>query len=254
MCTLSSLPRDLGLTTDRRTAAGLNPTYTLSPQGVDAAFATNHLGHHHLTQLLLPLLASTPRTHGVSSTRVVVTSSSVHTLCRGLDFNSLTAATGPSAMQRYARSKLANVLFARALSARVPPEVFVNVYFPGNIPTAAMEAWRELVGPLGGVVSAVFRRVGQSLEEGAATAVFLGAAEEVEKGGYRGEYWVPVADLEACSVVARDEALANRLWEWSEEMGRKVKEGEGEVVAPVAKVEDVTGYVHLAHPTCLTPA
>lgn len=183
-------------------------------------------------------------------------SSSLHTLCRSVDFGALTAETGSegaySGAYRYARSKLANILFARALAAKVPPSVFANVYFPGNVPTAAMEAWKGMVGPLGGVVGAVFRRVGQSLEDGAATAVFLGAAEEVERGGYRGEYWVPVANIEACSAVAMDEGLAERLWGWSEEMGKAVKMVKAEV--PVGVREDgAAGYVHLAHPTCLTP-
>lgn len=117
-----------------------------------------------------------------------------------------------------------------------------------------MDAWKGVVGPLGGMVSAVFKRVGQSLEDGAATAVFLGAAEEVEKGEYRGEYWVPVAKIEACSAVAMDGALGERLWAWSEEMGRAVKGEARRVEVPAGVESDTAGHVHLAHPTCLTPA
>lgn len=239
----------------KKTAAGLNPKYTLSPQGVESVFATNHLGHHHLTQLLLPLLAATPQKYNVASTRIIVTSSSLHTLCRSIDFSTLTAASGSegayAGVSRYARAKLANILFTRALARRAPQNVYANVYFPGNIPTSAMDAWKGVVGPLGGVVGAVFRRVGQSLEDGAATAVFLAAAEEVEKGAYRGEYWVPVANIEACSNVAMDEGLAERLWVWSEEMAQRAKGVKG---VPVGIREDGAGNVHLAHPTCLTPA
>lgn len=258
----------------------MSSEYVLSPQGVEAAFATNHLGHHHLTQLLLPLLCATPDTHGVASTRIIVTSSSLHTLSRGVDFDTLTAPTGSTmafaAVHRYARSKLANILFTRALSRRLPANVLANVYFPGNVPTGAMDAWKGLVGPLGGVVGAVFRRVGQTLEDGATTAVFLGAAEEVEKGAHRGEYWVPVAKIEACSAVAMDETLGERLWVWSEHMGTMVKgevgtgevemgeevsagakgEAKGEVgmgAKDEVKDDESAGYVHLARPTCLTP-
>lgn len=240
-----------------KTAAGLNSKYTVSPQGVESIFATNHLGHHHLTQFLLPLLAATPQTHNVTSTRIIVTSSSLHTLARGIDFSTLTEASGSegayAGVQRYARAKLANILFTRALAGRVPPNVFANVYFPGNVPTSAMDAWKGVVGPLGGIVGAVFRRVGQTLEDGAATAVFLAVAEKVEQGAYRGEYWVPVANIEATSKVAMDEELAERLWVWSEEMGQRVKGVKG-VPAGLIREDGAAGYVHLAHPTCLTPA
>lgn len=192
------------------------------------------------------------------STRIVVTSSSLHTLCRRVDFDAITAPTGTAspfaAVYRYARSKLANILFTRALSQRLPANVIANVYFPGNVPTGAMDAWKGVAGPLGGMVSAVFKRVGQSLEDGAATAVFLGAAEEVEKGEYRGEYWVPVAKIEECSAVAMDGALGERLWAWSEEMGRTVKGETGRADVPAVVESDTAGHVHLAHPTCLTPA
>lgn len=186
-----------------------------------------------------------------------MTSSSLHTLCRGIDFSTLTAASGSegayAGVQRYARAKLANILFTRALAGRVPENVFANVYFPGNVPTSAMDAWKGVVGPLGGVVGAVFRRVGQTLEDGAATAVFLAAAEQVEKGKYRGEYWVPVANIEASSKVAMDDELAERLWVWSEEMGQRAKEVKG-VPVGIIREDGAAGYVHLAHPTCLTPA
>lgn len=194
-----------------------------------------------------------------------MTSSSLHTLCRDLDLDTLTAPTGSTAafaaVNRYARSKLANVLFTRALSQRLPANVLANVYFPGNVPTGAMDAWKGLVGPLGAVVGAVFRRVGQSLEDGATTAVFLGAAEEVEKGAHRGEYWVPVAKAEACSAVAMDKVLGEKLWVWSEQMGMTVKGEVGMGVGVSVSVgvrdevrdDETAGYVHLARPTCLTP-
>jgi NAD(P)-dependent dehydrogenase (short-subunit alcohol dehydrogenase family) len=132
-------------------------------------------------------------------------------------------------MYRYARSKLANVLFTRALSKRLPANVFANAYFPGNIPTGAMDTWKEhFGGALGGAVASVFRWMGQSLEEGAATGVFLAAAKEVESDAGRGGYWVPVAKKERSSVAAEDDALAEELWVWSEEfVKRAVGSSEG---------------------------
>ncbi|CAZ84069.1 unnamed protein product [Tuber melanosporum] len=202
------------------------PNYELSPQGVETIFAANHLGHFHLVNTLLPLILSTPKTHSVSSTRIIVSSSSLHHLCGSIDVQSLTSPTPPSSklgtayasLYRYARSKLANILFAKALSRRLENEkVFVNAYFPGNIPTSSMDTWKEHFGnAFGSVFSEFFRWIGQTLEDGATTGVFLAAAKEVETGGCRGEYWVPIARKESCSTAAGDERLAERLWVWSE--------------------------------------
>lgn len=202
------------------------PNYELSPQGVETIFAANHLGHFHLADTLLPLLLSTPKTHSVSSTRIIVTSSSLHCLCGSIDVQSLTSPIPPSSnlgatytsLYRYARSKLANILFTKALSRRLENEkVFVNAYFPGNIPTSSMDTWKEHFGyAFGTAFPEFFRWVGQTLEDGATTGLFLAAAKEVETDGNRGEYWAPIARKESCSTTAEDERLAERLWVWSE--------------------------------------
>ncbi|CUS13645.1 unnamed protein product [Tuber aestivum] len=218
--------RGLVLIDQRHIAIPHIPNYELSPQGVETIFAANHLGHFHLTDTLLPLLRSTPKTHSVSSTRIIVSSSFLHHLCGSIDVQSLTSPIPPASklgtayasLYRYARSKLANILFAKALSRRLGDEkVFVNAYFPGNIPTSSMDTWKEHFGyAFGGVFSEFFRWMGQTLEDGATTGVFLAAAKEVEADGCRGEYWAPIARKESCSTAAEDERLAERLWVWSE--------------------------------------
>lgn len=202
------------------------PNYELSPQGVETIFAANHLGHFHLAHTLLPLLLSTPKTHSVSSTRIIVSSSSLHHLCGSIDVQSLISPIPPSSnlgaaytsLYRYARSKLANILFTKALSRRLENEkVFVNAYFPGNIPTSSMDTWKDHFGyAFGSAFSEFFRWMGQTLEDGATTGLFLAAAKEVETDGHRGEYWAPIARKESCSTTAEDERLAERLWVWSE--------------------------------------
>ncbi|RPA93147.1 NAD(P)-binding protein [Choiromyces venosus 120613-1] len=200
--------------------------YELSPQGVETIFAANHLGHFHLTNTLLPRLLSTSKIPSVSSTRIIVSTSSLHHLCESIDIQSLTSPTPPysklgvayASLYRYARSKLANILFTKALSRKLANEkVFVNAFFPGNIPTSAMDTWKEHFGyAFGSLPAELFRWVGQSLEDGATTGMFLAAAKQVEKDECRGEYWVPIARKESCSSTAKDERLAERLWVWSE--------------------------------------
>lgn len=96
------------------------PECTLSPQGIETAFATNRVGYFVLTNILLPLIERTAAAAG--SARIVNTSSSLHMVCQELDLSLVTSPTptkSPSSFDsiwRYSCSKLANILFARELA------------------------------------------------------------------------------------------------------------------------------------------
>lgn len=208
------------------------PDYTLSKQGIDSIFATNHVGHFILTNILLKLLEVTAASYG--SARIVVTTSSFHIGCQGIDFNSLTSPTrtkSPAALDscyRYAQSKLANILFTRELTRRLAKKgahnIYTNCFFPGNIPTEGMDTWKQLLGPLGGVLKGLFYVIGQSEMDGAATAIFLAASDEVVKSDVKGKYFIPIATEGKTSIVADDKDLARNLWYWTD---HKVTEGLG---------------------------
>ena len=200
--------------------------YSLSVQGIETIFATNHVGHFALTGILLPLLEKTANVHG--DARIVVTTSSFHLACQEIDFASVTSTTrtkSPAAVDscyRYARSKLANVLFTkeltRILDRRGIDGVYVNYFFPGNIPTDAMDVWKQLLGSLAGsLMKGVFQLVGQSEQDAAATALFLSASEVVTRDKIRGRYFIPIAIEDKPSAVAGDEDLAKNLWAWTEQ-------------------------------------
>ncbi len=90
-------------------AGALGLPFGRSPDGVELHFATNHLGHFALTNLLLPQL----------SDRVVVVGSRSH---RGgaLDLDDLDwTQRGYRAYAAYAQSKLANLLFLAELQRRL---------------------------------------------------------------------------------------------------------------------------------------
>ncbi|KAI9750000.1 MAG: hypothetical protein M1835_001454 [Candelina submexicana] len=200
------------------------PEYALSPQGIETIFATNHVGHYTLTNLLLPLLESTASAHG--NARIVVTSSSLHMACQELDLSSVTSPTrikSPASLDscwRYARSKLANILFTRELAHRLEKKgvksVHVNCFFPGNIPTEAMDTWKQLFGPLGGLVKGAFQFVGQSPADAAATAIYLAASPEVEEKALNGKYFIPIATEDKTSKIGEDKDLAKNLWYWTD--------------------------------------
>jgi NAD(P)-dependent dehydrogenase (short-subunit alcohol dehydrogenase family) len=102
----------------------------------------------------------------------------------------------------YARSKLCNVLFARALARRLAGTgVTVNALHPGVVTTKLL---REGFGS-----------TGISVEEGAAGSVRLATAPELE--GTTGRYFSRLRETEP-SATASDDRLAERLWEVSERM------------------------------------
>ena len=92
----------------------------LSADGVEQTFQVNHLGHFHLTQLLLPsLLASSPR-----PARVVHVSSSAHRLApadgawASGDGEGLRDAKAYGMLRAYAIANLAQALFSQELDRR----------------------------------------------------------------------------------------------------------------------------------------
>lgn len=78
-----------------------------------------------------------------------------------------------------------------------------------------MDVWKEYLGvPLGWLVKKFFAAVGQSMQDGAAGALYLGASEDIiEDGdGIRGEYFIPIAEKCETSEIAGDMELAGELW------------------------------------------
>ena len=85
-------------------------------EGLDLTFATNHLGPHILTARLLPLILATPRA------RIVTQSSLTHRLFFSPpDFTQFCHRYQPQ-QNSYAKSKLANLLFAYNLDAQLQQE------------------------------------------------------------------------------------------------------------------------------------
>jgi NAD(P)-dependent dehydrogenase (short-subunit alcohol dehydrogenase family) len=204
---------------------GIQPITPLNTYGIDPIFTTNCIGHQILTTLLLPLLKRATSTSPTGTARIVVSSSSLHQLCRTLNLSHLTRPTRKwpaiyDSVWRYARSKLGNILFTKELSRRLLEDedpaskmVYVNSYFPGNVVTQQWQGWSEHLGSwIGACIRWLGKRFGQSVEEAAATAVYLAASPEVSEMDSRGQYYVPIAKVEEPTRLGRDEVLGRQLW------------------------------------------
>lgn len=169
-------------------------------EGYDATFGVNHLAPFLLTNLLLgKLMESAPA-------RIVVVASEAHRRAGWLDFGDLmNARTGY--LRAYGRSKLANLLFVRALAHRLRGSgVTVNAAHPGVVRS---QLFRGLPAPVRFALATVLRPFTRSLEQGARTSIYLATSPEVE--GRSGGYYRDCRRVEPSAAARCDEAAA-RLW------------------------------------------
>ena len=187
-------------------AGGVNKTRRLTVDGIEATFAVNHLGYFLLTSLLLDRLVKS------APARVVTVASVGHR--RGtLDFDDLGFERGYSIMKAYARSKLANVLFAAELARRLAGRgVTSNSLHPGAVATNIWSGAPLWAKP---IILLLFRPFFISAEKGGSYIVRLAASPELE--GVTGQYFEEAQRVDP-APLARDEALARRLWDVSSGM------------------------------------
>lgn len=184
-------------------AGGVNKARRLTADGIEATFAVNHLGYFLLTNLLLDLLVQ-------SAPARVVTVSSIGHRQGTLDFDDLGYEKGYGIMRAYTRSKLANVLFANELARRLAGTgVTSNSLHPGAVATGIWAGAPWWAKP---IVQILFRPFFISAQRGAATIVQLACDPALE--GVSGRYFEEGVEMEP-APLARDEALARRLWDAS---------------------------------------
>src|SRR5881628_3612818 len=175
--------------------------------GLEATFATHHLGHFLLTNLLLDVLkASAP-------SRVINITSSAH---RGttIDFDDLQGEKKYSGYHAYSQSKLANVLFTYQLAKRLEGTgITVNCLHPGVVRTGF---GKDVTG-----LMSILLRVGSpfmmSPEKSARAAIYLATSPELE--GVTGKHFSRGKE-ERSSTESYDAASAERLWDVSAKLTR----------------------------------
>lgn len=178
---------------------------TLTEDGYELTFQVNHLAPFLLTNLLLDAL------RGSSVGRVVTTSSDAHT-SGAIDLEDLSGERKWSSWSAYSNSKLANILFTRALARRLDgSSVTANALHPGVIRTRLGRDARLPIR-IGWRLASTFFRSPQS---GATTLVHLASSRE--GGEVSGGYFVNSRQARP-SAQAMDDELAERLWRVSERL------------------------------------
>jgi len=213
-------------------------TNELSVDGIEVTFATNVVGHHLLYKLLEgPAIRVAGRT---TPARIVLTSS-----CASYDFpwhgynvaTSLRQLNGDAniGMSHYAQSKLAQIYWARELTAQLDATtkqdpnavVYANAVHPGAVATNIWPSMANSVILPQWVEEAIIA-VGKwfmwTPSEGALTLLYAGTAfEDLRKHDYRGRYFHPQSHLvtEHPYVYANEtetNELQADLWKFLDEL------------------------------------
>jgi NAD(P)-dependent dehydrogenase (short-subunit alcohol dehydrogenase family) len=184
------------------------PPFELSKDGIESQFATNHVGHFLFTREILPALFKTTKP------RIVNLSSLYHKYAppEGINFDTWT---------RYGQTKLANILFSRALHKRyVNKGLLVNSVHPGFVDTELTR------GPVAsyGVLFSPFIKLAKILfalspQQGALTQLYVATSPDIESKSICNKYFVPIAMEEKTSIpLAESDELADKLWDFTEKL------------------------------------
>lgn len=183
--------------------AGVAAVRGLTADGFEHTFGTNHLGHYLFTNRLLDVIKRS------APSRIVNVASTAHYNAKTIPFDDLKTSTPTiSGMPEYSVSKLANVLHAKSLAKRLKDDgVTTSSLHPGVV---ASDIWeRRLPRPIAKFIGLFMINT----DDGALTTLHCATAPglETKSGAY----------FDSCkektpSRPARDEALAEMLWERSE--------------------------------------
>lgn len=178
---------------------------SLTKDGHEIVFASNHLGHFLLTNLLLDTLKSS------APSRIVTVASLYHRYGK-IVRDDLNGEREYSVSQAYANSKLANILFSRELAKRLKGTA-VNTYslHPGIIGTEITRNYPILSA----MTSVVFFFVWKSLKSGIQTTLFC--ALDPDLSNVTGKYFSD-CQIKEESIQARDDETAEWLFRKSEEL------------------------------------
>ena len=185
--------------------AGIAGARGKSIDGYEITLATNHLGPHLFTSLLLPKLKESKQA------RIVNVASRAHRRVKALELSWFTRETGSTRdrLEMYGVSKLMNVIHARELSRQLGgTNVSTYALHPGVV---ASNVWRELPG----LLQAIGKLFMLSVEEGARTTLMCATSPELAT--VTGRYYDQEHEARTHRLVD-DEAVAKELFARSDSL------------------------------------
>ncbi|XP_071689926.1 short-chain dehydrogenase TIC 32, chloroplastic-like isoform X2 [Rutidosis leptorrhynchoides] len=192
-------------------AGVMAPPFTLSKDNIELQFATNHLGHFLLTQLLLETMKNTSHEQKREG-RIVNVSSEGHKFAyKGIYYDQLNDESSYNALYAYGQSKLANILHAKELTKHLKENgvnITANALHPGSIATNLLR-YHNIID---GVVDWVGKYFLKSIPQGAATTCYMALHPQVN--GVSGEYFMD-SNIAQPNSYAKDAKSAKELWDIS---------------------------------------
>lgn len=191
-------------------AGGMAAEKVMTAEGLEENFAGNHLGPFLLTNRLLPLLKRAAADAPTGSVRIINTSSDASEMIPTLNLDDMQNLDNYSVGAAYCSSKLANVLFARALAKRLKGDgIITHSMHPGTVDS-------NFFADLGEETMAYVKTLTmQTPQEGADTLVWLATADE--PGRSSGGYFYQRAPRTPNPLID-DDAFIDRFWQKSEEL------------------------------------
>ncbi|XP_061955939.1 short-chain dehydrogenase TIC 32, chloroplastic-like [Populus nigra] len=193
-------------------AGVLSSPSKLSQDNIELLFATNHIGHFLLTNLLLEIMKNTAQ-KSKQEGRIINVSSVGHRIVsrEGICFDKIYNEARYISWFSYGQSKLANILHASELARRLKEEgeeITANSLHPGAIHTNLLRHQ--------GFVNAIFSLFGKymtkNVQQGAATTCYIALHPQVK--GMSGNYFMD-SNIAEPSSQAKDTELAKKLWDFS---------------------------------------
>jgi len=188
---------------------------TLTEDGQELQFQTNHLGHFLLTNLLLDKLKASKR-----GGRIINVSSVAHRVVFSFPWSDLTMANSwYNGAHVYGVTKLANVWFTTELARRLK-DTGVQAFslHPGGVST---DLGRYIGDKLPEFISKTAGKMSEfmmlSSEEGALTTLFCALEPELSKPEYSGKYFDGCKEG-TLSTMGQNEEMAKSLWDLSKDI------------------------------------
>ena len=175
--------------------------------GLEEVFSVNHLAYFTFTLILAEKLKQT------KGSRVVNVASGAHQFVKDMNFDDLQSEQAYKPMQVYGQSKLANILFTKALSEKLSNyDVTVNCLHPGFVSTGIGSNNNKTLWTFLMFLAKPFAR---KTDKGAETSIYLCCSPDVKDTS--GEYFVD-CKIEKISAAAKSAEQAAKLWEISSEI------------------------------------